>query len=151
VQYNLSTEDYIHGGLQKDFYGQDDVEACKCPLCDDFVPSTVVYRERGNLAVVRCDRCDLFYVNPRAKASSENYHGDPAVYFEEARLIFAGKKAHHRDKNYKWGDPRDPEAQAEGAPARHRHEHGLFSAEVRRGRVRGRGRRAFTVALEDRA
>lgn len=100
MQYNLSTEDYIHGGLQKDFYGQDDVEACKCPLCDDFVPSTVVYRERGNLAVVRCDRCDLFYVNPRAKASSENYHGDPAVYFEEARLIFAGKKAHHRDKNY---------------------------------------------------
>lgn len=102
MQYNLSTEDYIHGGLQKDFYGQDDVEACKCPLCDDFVPSTVVYRERGNLAVVRCDRCDLFYVNPRAKASSENYHGDPAVYFEEARLIFAGKKAHHRDKNYEW-------------------------------------------------
>lgn len=102
MQYNLSTEDYIHGGLQKDVYGPEDVEACKCPLCDENAPSTVVYKERGSLAVVKCDRCDLFYVNPRAKGSSENYHGDPEVYFEEARLIFAGKKAHHRDKNYEW-------------------------------------------------
>jgi len=102
VQYNLSTEDYIHGGLQKDVYGPDDVEACKCPLCDENVPSTEVYRERGSLAIVKCTRCDLFYVNPRAKASSENYHGDADVYFEEARLIFAGKKPHHRDKNYEW-------------------------------------------------
>lgn len=101
VQYNLSTEDYIHGGLQKDFYGTDDVEACPCPLCDT-TKATELYRERGNLGIVRCDSCDLIYVSPRAKGSSENYHGDPAVYFEEARLIFSGKKAHHRDRNYEW-------------------------------------------------
>ncbi len=102
MQYNLSTEDYIHGGLQKDFYGADDVEACPCPLCNERVDTLPIYQERGNLGIVRCKSCDLIYVNPRAKGSSENYHGDPAVYFEEARLIFAGKKEHHRDRNYEW-------------------------------------------------
>jgi 2-polyprenyl-3-methyl-5-hydroxy-6-metoxy-1,4-benzoquinol methylase len=102
VQYNLSTEDYIHGGLQKDFYGTDDVEACICPLCNERVESTPIHQERGNLGIVRCKACELIYVNPRAKGSSENYHGDAAVYFEEARLIFAGKKEHHRDRNYEW-------------------------------------------------
>ena len=95
-------DDYIRGGLQLDHYSQDDVEACACPFCGEFRPHTEIHVERGYLGVVRCNDCDLLYVNPRAKSPSENYHGDAKLFFEEARLIFSGTKMHHRDGNYEW-------------------------------------------------
>ncbi len=96
----LKKEDYIHGGTQKDFYSENETETCNCPLCEknDF---TNIDTDRG-LTVVKCNNCDLIYVNPRVKSANENYFGESAVYFEEARLIFKGKKPHHRDKNYEF-------------------------------------------------
>ncbi len=96
----LKKEEYIHGGTQKDFYHENDRQYWPCPLCNatDFVPLDT---ERG-LTVVRCKTCDLIYTNPRAKDSEENYFGDASVYYNEAMLIFKGKKPHHRDRNYEY-------------------------------------------------
>lgn len=94
----LKKEDYIHGGTQKDFYTDADKENCNCPLCDK-TESTVLGTEKG-LSVVKCANCDLIYTNPRAKNAQENYFGDAEAFFNEARLIFKGKKVHHRDVNY---------------------------------------------------
>lgn len=101
MQYKLARDEYIHGGTQKDFYSPDEVENCPCALCgsSDF---DTIYTERGHLGIVRCKKCDLIYSNPRAKNSSENYFGDVSVYYEEARLVFKGKKKHHRDRNYEY-------------------------------------------------
>jgi 2-polyprenyl-3-methyl-5-hydroxy-6-metoxy-1,4-benzoquinol methylase len=95
----LKKEDYIHGGTQKDFYSKDEIETCNCPLCekDNF---TKIDTDRG-LTIVKCNNCGLIYVNPRVCSSNENYFGESTTYFEEARLIFKGKKTHHRDRNYK--------------------------------------------------
>ncbi len=94
----LLKEDYVHGGTQKDFYEEDEREYTICPLCsaDDF---TKIESDRG-LEVVKCKQCDLIYTNPRARDAQENYFGDKKVFYEEARLIFNGKRTHHRDRNY---------------------------------------------------
>ena len=96
----LKSTDYIHGGSQKDYYDESDREFCNCPLCDadDFEQLD----EDKGLAVVRCKSCSLIYTNPRAKDAQENYFGDVDVFYEEARLIFKGKKRHHRDRNYEY-------------------------------------------------
>ncbi|NMC98424.1 MAG: class I SAM-dependent methyltransferase, partial [Bacteroidales bacterium] len=96
----LQKNDYIHGGTQKDFYNENEREFCSCPLCgnDKYFQ---LYTERG-LSVVKCKNCDLIYTNPRAKNAEENYFGDASVFYNEAMLIFKGKKAHHRDKNYEY-------------------------------------------------
>ena len=93
-------DDYIHGGTQKDFYEENEREHVNCPLCggNNYVNLS---NERG-LTVVKCKSCDLFYVNPKAKDSELNYHGNAEIYYSEARLIFKGKKKHHRDKNYEY-------------------------------------------------
>jgi SAM-dependent methyltransferase len=39
-------------------------------------------------------------VSPRLKNPEQVYWGNADTYFEEARLIFEGKAAHHRDPNY---------------------------------------------------
>lgn len=39
-------------------------------------------------------------MNPRLKNPEEVYWGDTGKYFNEAKLIFEGKAAHHRDLNY---------------------------------------------------
>jgi 2-polyprenyl-3-methyl-5-hydroxy-6-metoxy-1,4-benzoquinol methylase len=96
----LLKDDYIHGGTQKDFYNEDEKEFCHCPLCDrdDYIH---IDTEKG-LSIVKCKNCDLIYTNPRAKDSQENSFGDAAIFYDEARLIFKGKKSHHRDKNYEY-------------------------------------------------
>ena len=93
--------DYIHGGTQKDFYTPEEVEFRNCPLCDknDYAE---IYKERGNLGIVKCNNCEFIYANPKAKGSQENYFGDSSAFFQEARLIFVGKNVHHRDKNYEY-------------------------------------------------
>jgi 2-polyprenyl-3-methyl-5-hydroxy-6-metoxy-1,4-benzoquinol methylase len=101
MQYEISKDDYIKGGTEKDFYSPDEVESCLCPLCNSS-QFTTIHKERGNIGVVICKSCELIYTNPRVKNSSENYFGAEAIYYEEARLIFKGKKTHHRDRNYEY-------------------------------------------------
>lgn len=96
----LAKEDYIHGGIQKDFYKENEREYCNCPYCDTNIYKKL-YSERG-LSIVKCDNCDLIYTNPRAKNAEENYFGDSDIYYNEAKLIFSGKKIHHRDRNYEY-------------------------------------------------
>jgi len=95
----IKVADYVHGGTQKDFYSEIEVENCNCPLCNsnDF---NFLFRERGNIGIVECRNCNLIYVNPRIKSLEKIYWGDPEKYFEEARFIFLDKKPHHRDRNY---------------------------------------------------
>jgi SAM-dependent methyltransferase len=93
------TQDYERGGTQKDEYGPDDVVTVACPLCGGEARDEI-YREHGALAVVQCKACTLLYTSPRVKAPEEVYWGDGDKYFQEARLIFEGKAAHHRDPNY---------------------------------------------------
>ena len=91
--------DYERGGTQKDHYEEDDVVAVSCPLCGS-EEREQIYKEYGVIGICRCRRCSLMYVSPRLKAPEQIYWGDGAKYVEEARLIFEGKRAHHRDPNY---------------------------------------------------
>ena len=90
--------EYIRGGRQKNFYTDEEKEIVNCPLCGSNEPIKI--DEECGLGIVRCKVCRLIYVSPRVKASHENYWGDKNIYYNEARLIFEGKKPHHRDKNY---------------------------------------------------
>lgn len=101
MQYKINKDDYIHGGIQKDFYGTEEVESCVCMICGSNDNKTI-YTECGNLGIVKCSDCNFVYTNPRAKNAEGNYSGDAGVYFNEARLIFNGRKKHHRDKNYEY-------------------------------------------------
>lgn len=91
--------DYERGGLQKTHYRQDEVVGRHCPLCvsDDY---TNIYKERGNIGIVKCRGCGLIYANPMVKESEKNYWGDEDKYYEEAKLIFTGLAKSHRDPNY---------------------------------------------------
>jgi len=91
--------DYARGGLQKSYYSEDEVKKRSCPLCDanDF---SHIYKERGNIGVVRCKRCAFIYTNPIVREPEKNYWGDEKKYYEEAKLIFDGAAKSHRDVNY---------------------------------------------------
>ena len=91
--------DYERGGTQKEVYAGSEVVSALCPFCGS-TKFNKIYVERGSLGIVRCGDCGLIYVNPRLKNPEEIYWGDAEKYFKEARLIFEGKKAHHRDPNY---------------------------------------------------
>ena len=93
------TQDYIHGGTQKDEYTEDEVVSVPCPLCGSD-ESVLMYVEHLVIGVSRCEDCSLIYTNPRLPAPEQVYWGDAALYYEEARLIFEGKAGHHRDRNY---------------------------------------------------
>lgn len=99
MNYKNDTDTYIKGGRQKNSYEADEVENCSCPLCGES-RTEFIYAERKSLKVVKCVSCELIYVNPRVKQAETNYWGDAEIYFNEAKLIFSGKKSHHRDPNY---------------------------------------------------
>ena len=101
MQYKLLSEEYIHGGIQKDHYNESDVISCNCPLCGS-VEKIEIYRERDNLGIAECCICKLIYTNPRAIESEKNYFGEKNLLYDEARLIFKEKLSHHRDKNYEY-------------------------------------------------
>jgi 2-polyprenyl-3-methyl-5-hydroxy-6-metoxy-1,4-benzoquinol methylase len=101
MKYTLVDEDYIRGGTQKNAYEEHEVEHWNCPLCGS-EQSTLIYRERKSIGIVRCKECNLIYTNPRAIEAEQNYFGDADVFFQEARLVFNEKKTHHRDKNYEF-------------------------------------------------
>ena len=96
----LGFDEYIGGGTQKDFYNENEIEECPCPICDS-EEFNLIDKERG-LSISQCSSCGHLYTNPRAKNSEENYFGDASHFFNEAKLIFSGKKSHHRDKNYEY-------------------------------------------------
>lgn len=93
------SQDYERGGTQKDEYTSDEVVVVECPMCGSSERS-VVYREHGSLAVSQCEACSLLYTSPRVRSPEAVYWGDSDTYFAEARLVFEGKAAHHRDPNY---------------------------------------------------
>ena len=90
---------YKKGGKQKEYYGHEKVIERFCPLCSCNNYSAI-YKERGNIGVVKCKTCGLVYTNPMVKEPEKNYWGDENKYFEEARLIFKSAAKHHRDSNY---------------------------------------------------
>ena len=77
-----------------------EIECPLCPLCqsDQFVTLCV---EWGGLGVVRCLGCELIYICPRLKEPEKMYWNPKEYYLREAKLIFEGKAASHRDANYK--------------------------------------------------
>jgi SAM-dependent methyltransferase len=56
--------------------------------------------EHGAIGIRRCDGCSLIYTSPRIREPEQVYWGDHDRYLAEARLIFSGQAAHHRDPNY---------------------------------------------------
>ncbi len=90
--------DYERGGTQKSTYSQDEVVRVPCPYCGTESP-TVLFREYGSIEIVRCT-CGQIYTSPRFKSPEAIYWGDRSAYEREARLIFEGRAAHHRDPNY---------------------------------------------------
>jgi SAM-dependent methyltransferase len=92
-------QEYERGGLQKYEYAPSEVVAVPCPLCGAEAGETL-YTEYVSVGVKRCANCSLIYTSPRIKDPEKVYWGDEDKYFAEARLIFEGKAAHHRDPNY---------------------------------------------------
>jgi SAM-dependent methyltransferase len=93
------TQDYERGGTQKNEYTRDEVVDVACPLCGSDA-RTPIYREHGALVVSECLSCGLMYTSARITSPEQVYWGDGDKYLEEARLVFQGKAAHHRDPNY---------------------------------------------------
>lgn len=93
------TQQYVHGGTQKDEYAAEEVISVPCPLCGA-EEATLIYLEHNVIGVSQCQGCSLIYTNPRLPSPEQVYWGDAAIYYEEARLIFEGKATHHRDPNY---------------------------------------------------
>ncbi len=93
------SQDYVKGGTQKDTYNKDEVIEVACPLCGS-EDRTRLYTEHGAVGVSQCLKCNLVYTSPRIHSPEEIYWGDANLYYQESRLIFEGKAAHHRDSNY---------------------------------------------------
>jgi SAM-dependent methyltransferase len=91
--------DYIHGGQQKKEYTPDEVIEVVCPLCSS-EDRKRLYTEHGAIGVSRCSSCSLVYTSPRIHSPERVYWGNASVYYDEARLIFEGRAAHHRDPLY---------------------------------------------------
>lgn len=91
--------DYLRGGTQKDVYSPEEVVVVPCPLCGS-ERRTQLYTEHGAIGISQCGECGLIYTCPRFKAPEQIYWGDGKAYEQEARLIYEGKAAHHRDPNY---------------------------------------------------
>ena len=96
----LQKEDYIHGGVQKDVYMVGEKEDCVCLICGSNSYDEID-TDRG-LGIVKCRSCGLIFTNPRPRNAELNYFGDAEIFYNEAALIFKGKKSHHRDKNYRY-------------------------------------------------
>lgn len=90
---------YERGGKQKEIYRDEDVIHASCPLCNHN-NNIKIYTERGALSIVRCRTCALIYVSPRLKNPESVYWGDAKSYYQEAKLVFENKAAHHRNRNY---------------------------------------------------
>jgi SAM-dependent methyltransferase len=92
-------KNYERGGAQKDEYTEDEVIAVSCPLCRNW-EARPLYTEHGAVGISQCSKCELVYTSPRVADPEKVYWGDENVYYQEARLVFEGSAAHHRDPNY---------------------------------------------------
>jgi 2-polyprenyl-3-methyl-5-hydroxy-6-metoxy-1,4-benzoquinol methylase len=93
------SQNYERGGTQKDQYTDEDLIVVSCPYCGSD-RRKLVYREHGAIVVSQCQGCSLIYTSSRLKSPEAVYWGDQEKYYSEARLIFEGRAAHHRDPNY---------------------------------------------------
>jgi SAM-dependent methyltransferase len=93
------SQDYIHGGTQKNEYKSEEVIDVPCPSCGSEERKRI-YTEHGAVGISKCLACALVYTSPRIQSPEQIYWGDGDVYYEEARLIFEGSTPHHRDPNY---------------------------------------------------
>jgi hypothetical protein len=50
--------DYVGGGMQKDYYGRDEVVDVPCPSCGATAGATLA-AENGSVGVRRCAGCEL--------------------------------------------------------------------------------------------
>lgn len=91
--------DYIRGGMQRDHYEAHETVEVPCPLCNSNTP-TRLYTEHGSVGICQCGGCGLIYTSPRVAAPEEIYWGNADTYYQEARMVFSGSAAHHRDPNY---------------------------------------------------
>lgn len=92
--------EYERGGAQRSSYTHADVVEVPCPACDATAGRTLA-AEYGAVGIKRCSGCSLIYTSPRIREPEKVYWGDHDQYVAEARLIFEGKAAHHRDPNYR--------------------------------------------------
>ena len=92
-------QDYERGGLQKYEYSASEVVEVPCPLCGAREGRPLA-REYVSVGIKECARCSLIYTSPRIREPEKVYWGDADKYMTEARLVFSGKAAHHRDPNY---------------------------------------------------
>jgi 2-polyprenyl-3-methyl-5-hydroxy-6-metoxy-1,4-benzoquinol methylase len=99
MKLKAGSQDYVHGGTQKNEYRQDEVTEVLCPLCGT-QECDRLYTEHGAIGISRCRQCSLIYTSPRIHSPEQIYWGDAETYYQEARLIFDGKASHHRDPNY---------------------------------------------------
>ncbi len=81
-------------------YTEADTIHVPCPHCEADAPRLLT-RQYEVLGVVQCGRCRLLYVTPRLREPDKIYWGKRETYWEEARLVFEGRAAHHRDPNYR--------------------------------------------------
>jgi 2-polyprenyl-3-methyl-5-hydroxy-6-metoxy-1,4-benzoquinol methylase len=91
--------DYERGGTQRSTYSSDEVVTVPCPMCGA-AAGRPLCTEHGAIGITRCDACALIFTSPRIAEPEKVYWGDHDTYVEEARLIFSGAAAHHRDPNY---------------------------------------------------
>jgi SAM-dependent methyltransferase len=99
VALREESSDFVHGGTQKKTYSPDEVFDVSCPLCSS-EKRRRIYTELGSVGISQCLSCSLIYTSPRTREPEKVYWGDAEAIYEEARLIFDGKAAHHRDPNY---------------------------------------------------
>lgn len=90
--------DYERGGTQRARYGPEDVESVSCPYCGSS-DGRELTREYGAIGIVRCG-CGLIYTSPRVREPERSYWGERDAYLREAKLVFEGRRDHHRDPNY---------------------------------------------------
>lgn len=90
---------YVRGGTQKDIYAPDELIEVACPLCASTRRKQLA-TEHQSVGVSECLDCELVYTSPRLISPERVYWGDIDTYFAEARMVFEGRAAHHRDPNY---------------------------------------------------
>ena len=59
----------------KEYYEKDALIRRVCPVCESDVFAEL-YKERGNIGIVKCAKCGLIYVNPFVKNPEKVYWGD---------------------------------------------------------------------------
>jgi SAM-dependent methyltransferase len=95
-----SVTGYEGGGTQRDRYPPEEVVAVDCPLCGRR-DGRLLATEHGTLGVRECAGCSLVYTSPRVRDPERAYWGEYEDFVAEARMVLAGRAAHHREANWR--------------------------------------------------